>query len=258
MDVINGLETTITSLRELVVSTDEGSTKVLFQSLLITVGSETAVPDITGIHCAGVMSSDDALDLKEIPSSLVIIGAGVIGLEFADLFNGLGTKVTVLELEDGILPGEDKDIREELLKLLKRRGIAFKFGAQVDEIRNTAGALEVVTNEKGQEVQYIAKKVLVAVGRKLPYPLIDIPVILVGGIRSFQVAEKLVESQTADYISLSRPLIREPELINRWKSGNMSRALCLSDNICLQTCLNGNGVYCAVAAKEKEAGSLNP
>ncbi len=88
--------------------------------------------------------------------------------------------------------------------------------------------------------------------------VIDIPIILVGGIRSFQVAEKLMESQTADYIYLSRPLIREPELINRWKSGDMSRALCLSDNLCLQTCLNGNGVYCTVAAKEKEAGSLNP
>lgn len=83
--------------------------------------------------------------------------------------------------------------------------------------------------------------------------LIEIPLILVGGMRSFQVAESLVESGTADYISISRPLIREPELINRWKSGNHSRALCLSDNLCFKTAISGNGVYCAVAAKEKES-----
>lgn len=82
--------------------------------------------------------------------------------------------------------------------------------------------------------------------------LIDIPIILVGGMRSYQIAEMMVDSGTADYISLSRPFIREPELINRWKSGNLDRALCLSDNLCLQNCLKGNGVYCEVAAREKE------
>jgi len=80
--------------------------------------------------------------------------------------------------------------------------------------------------------------------------LIDIPIILVGGMRSFQVAEMIVEKGIADYVSLSRPLIREPELINRWKSGNLARALCLSDNLCLQNCLAGNGTYCVVSARE--------
>lgn len=77
--------------------------------------------------------------------------------------------------------------------------------------------------------------------------LIDIPLILVGGMRSFEAAEKIVESGTADYISLSRPLIREPELINRWKSGDLRPALCLSDNLCFKSAISGNGVSCAVA-----------
>lgn len=83
--------------------------------------------------------------------------------------------------------------------------------------------------------------------------LVDIPLILVGGIRSFQVAESLVDSGTADYLSMSRPFIREPELINRWQSGDLNKALCVSDNACFKTAVAGNGVYCAVAAKESKS-----
>lgn len=158
---------TIISPQELVVTTVDNNIKVSCRSLLITVGSEAAVPDIPGIHLPGVMNSDVALDLQEIPPSLVIIGAGAIGLEFADMFNGMGTKVTVLELEDRILPAEDKDISEELLKVLKRHGIAFKLGVRVNEIREKNGTLEVSISEKGKETLYNAEKVLVAVGRKL-------------------------------------------------------------------------------------------
>jgi len=158
---------TIISPQELVVTTADNSIKVSCRSLLITVGSEAAVPDIAGIHLPGVMNSDTALNLQEIPPSLVIIGAGAIGLEFADMFNGVGTKVTLLELEDRILPAEDKDISEELLKVLKRHGIAFKLGVRVKEIREQNGALEVSISEKDKETVYKAEKVLVAVGRKL-------------------------------------------------------------------------------------------
>ncbi|NLX90815.1 MAG: NADH:flavin oxidoreductase [Firmicutes bacterium] len=73
---------------------------------------------------------------------------------------------------------------------------------------------------------------------------IHIPLILVGGIRSFSVAERLVEDGVADYISMSRPLIREPGLINRWKSGNISRAECISCNGCFRTMGSISGVYC--------------
>lgn len=79
---------------------------------------------------------------------------------------------------------------------------------------------------------------------------INIPLILVGGIRSFQVAESLVEEGVADYISLSRPLIREPGLINRWKSGDFDKSRCNSDNLCFRTGMSGRGVYCATKEKE--------
>ncbi|TEB06044.1 NADH oxidase [Pelotomaculum schinkii] len=78
---------------------------------------------------------------------------------------------------------------------------------------------------------------------------ISIPLILVGGIRSFQTAERLVEDVAADYISLCRPLIREPNLINRWKSGDRCKSECRSDNRCFVKGLKGNGIYCEMRNK---------
>jgi 2,4-dienoyl-CoA reductase-like NADH-dependent reductase (Old Yellow Enzyme family) len=75
---------------------------------------------------------------------------------------------------------------------------------------------------------------------------IDIPIILVGGIRSFSIAARIIDEHSADYISLCRPFIREPGLINRWRSGDLSRATCLSDSKCLRPALAGKGVYCVV------------
>jgi len=73
---------------------------------------------------------------------------------------------------------------------------------------------------------------------------IRIPLILLGGIRSFEVAERLVQEGTADFISLARPFIREPGLINRWKAGDLRRATCLSDNRCILAGREGKGIYC--------------
>ena len=73
---------------------------------------------------------------------------------------------------------------------------------------------------------------------------INIPLMLVGGIRSFSVAEHLVKDEVADYISMSRPLIREPDLINRWKSGDYSKSKCISDNSCMRTINSDSGIYC--------------
>jgi 2,4-dienoyl-CoA reductase-like NADH-dependent reductase (Old Yellow Enzyme family) len=77
------------------------------------------------------------------------------------------------------------------------------------------------------------------------------PLMLVGGIRSFEVAERLVDHGTTDYVSLSRPLIREPDLINRWKSGDLRKAACISDNGCFKPAVAGKGIYCVVERREK-------
>jgi 2,4-dienoyl-CoA reductase-like NADH-dependent reductase (Old Yellow Enzyme family) len=79
---------------------------------------------------------------------------------------------------------------------------------------------------------------------------ISVPLILPGGIRSYSVAKDLVEQGVTDYVSMSRPLIREPGLINRWKGGDTRKATCLSDNKCLTPLRSGQGLYCVVEQKK--------
>lgn len=83
---------------------------------------------------------------------------------------------------------------------------------------------------------------------------ITIPLILVGGIRSLPVAEGLIDQGVADYISMCRPFIREPGLVQRWQSGDVRKATCLSDNLCFGPAMAGEGIYCVVEKKEKEKG----
>ena len=85
---------------------------------------------------------------------------------------------------------------------------------------------------------------------------LDVPIILVGGIRSFQLAEQLIREEYADYISMSRPFIREPDLIKRWKSGDLRKAKCISDNQCFASARAGDGVYCV--AEKKQNFTLPP
>lgn len=85
---------------------------------------------------------------------------------------------------------------------------------------------------------------------------VNVPLILVGGNRSFQMAEKLVKDGYAEYISMSRPFIREPGLIKRWASGDLRKARCLSDNFCFKPAMDGEGIYCVVEkrlAEKKQA-----
>jgi 2,4-dienoyl-CoA reductase-like NADH-dependent reductase (Old Yellow Enzyme family) len=81
---------------------------------------------------------------------------------------------------------------------------------------------------------------------------VSVPLMLVGGIRSYELAERLVREGLTDYISLSRPLIREPNLIRRWQSGDFRKAACLSDNLCFDPILQGEGMFCVVERRLAE------
>ncbi|MDF1591211.1 MAG: NADH:flavin oxidoreductase [Desulfobacterales bacterium] len=81
---------------------------------------------------------------------------------------------------------------------------------------------------------------------------ISVPLLLVGGIRSYGVAQGLVEAGLADYISLCRPLIREPGLVKRWQSGDTGKSMCRSDNLCFRPAREGKGIYCVRSEKEQQ------
>lgn len=130
--------------------------------LLICSGSEAVVPPIAGIDLAEIWTSREALDNKEVPESLVIIGGGVIGIEFASFFNALGTKVVVVEMLDEILGGMDGELSALLRAELAKKGVVFYLNTKVVAI--SGGQVEI-ENENGRQL-LDASKILVSVGRR--------------------------------------------------------------------------------------------
>ncbi|NDW13553.1 dihydrolipoyl dehydrogenase [Bacteroides sp. 214] len=136
------------------------------ENLIICTGSVTAIPPIPGIQEVNYWTHRDALDNKELPASLIIIGGGVIGMEFASFFNSLGTEVTVVEMLDEILFGMDKELATALRAEYAKKGIKFLLSSKVKALSNEDGKIGVAyENENGAET-IIAERVIVSTGRR--------------------------------------------------------------------------------------------
>ena len=141
--------------------------KVQARNILIATGSVPAVPPIPGMALHQVLDSTAALALEELPSSVTIIGGGVIGMEFAFLYSRLGVKVEVVEFLDRILTMVDKDVSQELGRAAKRTGIVIHTSSRVSAIEETEDGKAQVTYEDKKGVHtLVSDKVLAAVGRK--------------------------------------------------------------------------------------------
>src|SRR5574344_3019782 len=131
-------------------------------SIIIATGSHAKMPSIEGIHAENVITSTELLNIKSLPERLCIIGAGVIGMEFASIFNAFGSEVTVVEFLKECLPVLDADIAKRLRKSLEKRGVTFQMQSAVTAITNDG---VVFTDKKGNAVTVEADEVLMAVGR---------------------------------------------------------------------------------------------
>lgn len=135
------------------------------KAVFIAVGSVTKFLPIPGNHSSRVVTSKEMLQLDRVPERLVIIGGGVIGLEFAGIYNSFGAKVTVVEYCKEILPAFDRDLAKRLRTSLKKKGITFEVGAAVTEVRDGETESVVVYEQKGKTKEVPADVVLMAVGR---------------------------------------------------------------------------------------------
>lgn len=141
-----------------------GDERYLGKNLLICSGSEASVPPIPGLQEAGdiVVTNREVLELSERPESLVVIGGGVIGMEFASFFNSLGTQVTVVEMLPEILGGLDVEISAMLRKIYAKKGVTFHLGAKVTQVDGN----KVVFEKEGNAETVEAEKILLSVGRR--------------------------------------------------------------------------------------------
>jgi dihydrolipoamide dehydrogenase len=132
------------------------------RKLILCTGSETLVPPIPGIKETAFWTSREALDNKEVTESLLIIGGGVIGIEFASFFNTLGTKVVVVEMMDEILGGMDKELSALLRNELTKKGIEFHLNTKVVSLNNQ----QVEIEKEGDKQLIETSRILLSVGRK--------------------------------------------------------------------------------------------
>ena len=143
---------------------DGSNAEISADNIIAAMGSSPFMIPAFNIDHKNIITSDEALSLNEIPKSLIIIGAGVIGCEFANIFSEFGCSIKMIELLPSILSTEDKEISRFIDKNFKSRNIEVKTGAEVKSINSSADGAEVelATGEK-----FSAEKVLVSIGRKL-------------------------------------------------------------------------------------------
>lgn len=147
------------------ITADDDEMVLTAGNVLLASGSRPRMLSLPGMGLPGVLDSDRLLALKELPQSLAIIGGGAIGVEFAEAFSALGTKVTILEASSRLLPGMDREISQNLRMIFRKRGVELHTDTDLTEIQQGEGGLTCIFQEKGQGKAVSAQYVLCAVGR---------------------------------------------------------------------------------------------
>ncbi len=154
-----------------VIVTGEDGTEQTIESKHIIIATGSVVRPIKGFETDGVrvVNSDHILELKEIPKSLIVMGAGAVGVEFASVYSRFGADTTIVELLPHLLPLEDEEVSVELEKSFRKRGIKYSLGTKLEKMEQTDKSVVVTgKNAKGEDVRLEAEMFLVAVGR-MPY-----------------------------------------------------------------------------------------
>ena len=141
------------------------SKSIKAKNIIIATGSEARM--LEGLEPGDrVLTNIEILKLGEIPKSLVIVGAGAVGVEFASIYRSFDSEVTILEMLPRLVPIEDEDVSKELARVFRKRGINFYTGAKVEKVEKTKAGISVAFSADGKQQKIDADKILIAVGRK--------------------------------------------------------------------------------------------
>jgi len=169
IDVHHGMGSFIDKNKIKVTDKDGKGTEVETDKVIIATGSKPASLPFIEIDKKRIITSTEALELKEVPKHFIVIGGGVIGMELGSVYARLGAEVSVVEFMDEIIPSMDSTMGKELKKSLKKLGFNFYLGHKVTEVKGTAKTVTVkAENKKGEAVEIKGDYCLVSIGRK-PY-----------------------------------------------------------------------------------------
>jgi len=164
VEIIRG-EGQFSSPNTLTVNTADGEKTIAFENCIIAAGSRVTKIPVFPHDDPRMMDSTDALELEDIPENLLVIGGGIIGLEMATVYDALGSKITVVELQDSLIPGADKDIVKPLLKRVQSKYENIYLNTKVSKIEPQKEGLVVTFEGKDAPEKATFDKILVAVGR---------------------------------------------------------------------------------------------
>jgi dihydrolipoamide dehydrogenase len=140
-------------------------TQVKAKNVILSTGSEARM--LPGMQADDrILSNIEILSLKEMPKSLVIVGAGAVGVEFASIYRSFDCEVTIIEMLPRLVPIEDEDVSKELARVYRKRGINFHTNAKMDKVEKTKTGVAVTFTAEGKQQKIEADKILIAVGRK--------------------------------------------------------------------------------------------
>ena len=149
------------------VATDGGKQILEAKNIVLATGSEARMLPGLKPDARRILTNIEILDLKEIPKSLAILGAGAVGVEFASAFSRFGSKVSIFEMLPRLVPVEDEEVSKELARVFKKQGIRVETGARVDNVENVGSGVRFkVTLADGKTEAVAADALLVAIGRK--------------------------------------------------------------------------------------------
>ncbi len=164
VEIVQG-EGEFSSANSLLVKTADGEKTISFDNCIIAAGSRVTKIPVFPNDDPRMMDSTDALDLEDIPKRLLVIGGGIIGLEMATVYNALGSKITVVELQDSLIPGADKDIVKPLHQRIEKQYEAIYLKTKVSQIDAQKSGLKVTFEGDNAPKPQTFDKILVAVGR---------------------------------------------------------------------------------------------
>jgi len=147
------------------VANDGKISNLKTKNVVLATGSEARM--IPGLEVSDrVLTNIEILSLKEIPKSLVIVGAGAVGVEFASIYRSFDCEVTIVEMLPRLVPVEDEEVSKELARVFRKRGINFHTSAKVDKVDKTKTGVAVTVTVDGKQQKIEAEKILIAIGRK--------------------------------------------------------------------------------------------
>ncbi len=139
---------------------------LMAEKIVIAAGARSSLPPVPGLEQSGYLTSTSVMAMEELPASMLILGGGIIALEFSQLFNRLGVEVTILQRGDRLAPNLDPEISAEIKTILEQEGVRVVVDTNITAVKRTAGQVEATDESTKGPVQYSAAEILVATGRK--------------------------------------------------------------------------------------------